>query len=137
MQTEESTGLRAVCHQHEIDQLNGLFWIKRLSRLKRERLIKRFEKVSRSSDVCGIDGINSSEIQISGDAPQSPTSKTLLLSIFGCIIISSTKYSARVELCSGNNGVQWIEAVAQTREEQHAITHRGHQRRPSMENHAN
>jgi len=47
MQTEESDGLRAVCHQHEIDQLNGEFWIKRLSRLKRERLIKRFEKVSR------------------------------------------------------------------------------------------
>jgi peptide deformylase len=46
--TEESDGLRAVCHQHEIDQLNGLFWIKRLSRLKRERLIKRFEKMSRS-----------------------------------------------------------------------------------------
>ena len=46
-QTEESDGLRAVCHQHEIDQLNGLFWIHRLSRLKRERLIKRFEKVSR------------------------------------------------------------------------------------------
>lgn len=47
MQTEESDGLRAVCHQHEIDQLNGLFWINRLSRLKRERLIKRFEKISR------------------------------------------------------------------------------------------
>ena len=47
LQTEESTGLRAVCHQHEIDQLNGLFWIKRLSRLKRERVIKRFEKLSR------------------------------------------------------------------------------------------
>jgi peptide deformylase len=47
LQTEESEGLRAVCHQHEIDQLNGLFWIKRLSRLRRERLIKRFEKVSR------------------------------------------------------------------------------------------
>jgi peptide deformylase len=47
MQTEESEGLRAVCHQHEIDQLDGLFWIKRLSRLKRERLIKRFEKLSR------------------------------------------------------------------------------------------
>ena len=46
-QIEESDGLRAVCHQHEIDQLNGLFWIQRLSRLKRERLIKRFEKVSR------------------------------------------------------------------------------------------
>ena len=46
-QTEEADGLRAVCHQHEIDQLDGLFWIKRLSRLKRERLIKRFEKISR------------------------------------------------------------------------------------------
>src|ERR1700675_3248567 len=44
--TEESEGLRAVCHQHEIDQLNGMFWIQRLSRLKRERLTKRFEKVS-------------------------------------------------------------------------------------------
>jgi peptide deformylase len=48
MQTEETDGLRAVCHQHEIDQLNGEFWINRLSRLKRERLIKRFEKVSRT-----------------------------------------------------------------------------------------
>src|SRR3569623_96679 len=48
MQTEESAGLRAVCHQHEIDQLNGMFWIQRLSRLKRDRLIKRFEKISRN-----------------------------------------------------------------------------------------
>jgi peptide deformylase len=46
IQSEQSEGLRAVCHQHEIDQLNGLFWIRRLSRLKRERLIRRFEKVS-------------------------------------------------------------------------------------------
>ena len=46
--TEEAEGLHAVCHQHEIDQLNGLFWIKRLSRLKRERLIKRFDKMSRN-----------------------------------------------------------------------------------------
>ena len=50
MQSEESEGLRAVCHQHEIDQLDGLFWINRLSRLKRERLIKRFEKMMRSSE---------------------------------------------------------------------------------------
>jgi peptide deformylase len=55
LQTEESDGLRAVCHQHEIDQLNGLFWINRLSRLKRERLIKRFEKLSRSN-TAGLDG---------------------------------------------------------------------------------
>jgi Polypeptide deformylase len=46
-QTAEAEGLRAVCHQHEIDQLNRMFWIQRLSRLKRERLIKRFEKLSR------------------------------------------------------------------------------------------
>lgn len=47
LHTEESDGLRAVCHQHEIDQLNGVFWIQRLSRLKRERLVKRFQKLSR------------------------------------------------------------------------------------------
>ena len=47
LRSEESEGLRAVCHQHEIDQLNGLFWIQRLSRLRRERLIKRFERMSR------------------------------------------------------------------------------------------
>ena len=45
--TEESGDLRAVCHQHEIDQLDGVFWLQRLSRLKRDRLIKRFEKLSR------------------------------------------------------------------------------------------
>ncbi|MBC9880184.1 peptide deformylase [Bradyrhizobium sp. INPA01-394B] len=50
-QTEESDGLRAVCHQHEIDQLDGMFWIQRLSRLKRERLVKKFEKMSRNSQV--------------------------------------------------------------------------------------
>ncbi len=49
MQTEESDGLRAVCHQHEIDQLDGMFWIQRLSRLKRDRLLKKFEKMSRNS----------------------------------------------------------------------------------------
>lgn len=46
-QSEEADGLLAVCHQHEIDQLDGLFWIQRLSRLKRERLIKRYEKLHR------------------------------------------------------------------------------------------
>ena len=49
VQTEESEELRAVCHQHEIDQLDGIFWIRRLSRLKRERLIKRFAKLSRGT----------------------------------------------------------------------------------------
>ena len=49
VRTEESDGLRAVCHQHEIDQLDGMFWIQRLSRLKRERLVKKFEKMGRNS----------------------------------------------------------------------------------------
>ncbi|TQF30840.1 peptide deformylase [Bradyrhizobium sp. UNPA324] len=47
MQSEESEGLCAVCHQHEIDQLDGIFWIQRLSRLKRERLVKKYEKMAR------------------------------------------------------------------------------------------
>lgn len=48
-QIEEADGLLAVCHQHEIDQLDGIFWIQRLSRLKRERLVKRYEKLQRLS----------------------------------------------------------------------------------------
>lgn len=46
-QIEGADGLLAVCHQHEIDQLDGIFWIQRLSRLKRDRLIKRYEKLLR------------------------------------------------------------------------------------------
>ncbi|MEZ2330248.1 peptide deformylase [Mesorhizobium sp. RCC_202] len=46
-QFEDAEGLLAVCHQHEIDQLNGIFWINRLSRLKRDRLIKRYNKLQR------------------------------------------------------------------------------------------
>lgn len=43
----EADGLLSVCLQHEIDQLNGIFWIDRLSRLKRERIVKRFGKLGR------------------------------------------------------------------------------------------
>ncbi len=42
--TEEAEGLLAVCQQHEIDQLAGIFWIDRLSRLKRDRLLRRYSK---------------------------------------------------------------------------------------------
>ncbi|MCJ8521237.1 peptide deformylase [Pseudorhizobium tarimense] len=41
---EDAQGFRAVCIQHEIDQLDGIFWLKRLSRLKRERLIRNRQK---------------------------------------------------------------------------------------------
>ncbi|WP_445206932.1 peptide deformylase [Aminobacter sp. Piv2-1] len=45
-QTEKADGFLAVCHQHEIDQLDGIFWIQRLSKLKRDRLIKRYGKIA-------------------------------------------------------------------------------------------
>jgi peptide deformylase len=44
---EEAEGFLAICLQHEIDQLDGIFWLDRLSRLKRDRLIKRFGKLDR------------------------------------------------------------------------------------------
>ncbi|WP_174020281.1 peptide deformylase [Agrobacterium fabrum] len=43
-QTETAEGFHAICIQHEIDQLDGIFWLKRLSRLKRDRLVKKWEK---------------------------------------------------------------------------------------------
>lgn len=45
--SEEADGLLAICHQHEIDQLDGIFWIERLSRLKRDRLVARYNKLRR------------------------------------------------------------------------------------------
>jgi peptide deformylase len=47
-QVEEASGLRAACHQHEIDQLDGIFWIQKLSSLRRDRLVKRYQKLQRS-----------------------------------------------------------------------------------------
>ncbi|PTM39320.1 peptide deformylase [Bosea sp. 124] len=40
-------GLLATCLQHEIDHLNGVLFIDHLSRLKRERVTKRFAKQAR------------------------------------------------------------------------------------------
>lgn len=45
--SEEADGLLAVCHQHEIDQLDGIFWLEKLSPLQRERMIKRYQKLQR------------------------------------------------------------------------------------------
>lgn len=46
---EQATGFRACCLQHEIDQLNGLFWLDRLSRLRRDRVKARFQKLRRET----------------------------------------------------------------------------------------
>jgi peptide deformylase len=43
--TLEADGFLSACIQHEIDQLDGIFWLRRLSRLKRELLIKKYGKM--------------------------------------------------------------------------------------------
>ena len=46
-QTLEADGLLATCLQHEMDHLNGVLFIDHLSRLKRERVTKKFVKAAR------------------------------------------------------------------------------------------
>jgi peptide deformylase len=41
---EEATGLRAVCMQHELDHLDGILFIDRISRLKRSLYVKKRKK---------------------------------------------------------------------------------------------
>jgi peptide deformylase len=43
----EANGLLATCLQHEIDHLNGVLFIDHISRLKRERVIKKFAKAAK------------------------------------------------------------------------------------------
>ena len=42
-----ATGLLATCLQHEIDHLNGTLFIDHISRLKRERVLKKFQKAQK------------------------------------------------------------------------------------------
>jgi peptide deformylase len=42
-------GLMATCIQHEIDHLNGVLFIDHISRLKRERVIRKFAKAARQA----------------------------------------------------------------------------------------
>ncbi|AJD41350.1 peptide deformylase [Rhizobium sp. SEMIA 4085] len=43
---EHADGFLAICIQHEVDQLDGIFWLQRLSKLKRDRLIRKWEKAA-------------------------------------------------------------------------------------------
>jgi peptide deformylase len=43
----EADGILATCLQHEIDHINGVLFIDHLSRLKRERVIKKFTKAAK------------------------------------------------------------------------------------------
>ena len=43
----EAEGLLATCIQHEIDHLNGVLFIDHISKLKRDRVIKKFTKAAK------------------------------------------------------------------------------------------
>ena len=43
----EANGLLATCLQHEIDHLNGILFIDHLSKLKRDRVLKKFSKAAK------------------------------------------------------------------------------------------
>ena len=44
---EDAEGLFATCIQHEIDHLNGVLFVDYLSKLKRDRVLKKFSKAAR------------------------------------------------------------------------------------------
>jgi peptide deformylase len=46
----EASGLLATCLQHEIDHLDGVLFIDHISKLKRDRVIKKFAKAAKRSD---------------------------------------------------------------------------------------
>jgi peptide deformylase len=43
----EASGLLATCLQHEIDHINGVLFIDHISKLKRDRITKKFTKVAK------------------------------------------------------------------------------------------
>lgn len=49
-QEMEADGLMATCLQHEIDHLNGVLFIDHISRLKRERVVRKFTKDAKRRD---------------------------------------------------------------------------------------
>ena len=49
-QEQRAEGLLATVLQHEIDHLNGVLFIDYLSKLKRDRVIKKFAKIARRDD---------------------------------------------------------------------------------------
>jgi len=48
---EEATGLYAVCIQHEMDHLEGVLFIDRISRLKRENALRKLKKARREAEA--------------------------------------------------------------------------------------
>src|SRR5829696_9737820 len=49
----EASGLLATCLQHEIDHLNGVLFIDHISKLKRDRIVKKFTKAAKQGKLPG------------------------------------------------------------------------------------
>src|ERR1700751_946466 len=47
----EATGLLATCLQHEIDHTNGVLFIDYISKLKRDRIVKKFSKAAKKVEA--------------------------------------------------------------------------------------
>src|ERR1700722_13909271 len=47
---DEAEGLFATCIQHEVDHLNGVLFIDHISKLKRDRITKKFIKAARRAE---------------------------------------------------------------------------------------
>jgi peptide deformylase len=47
---EDAEGLFATCIQHEVDHLNGVLFIDHISKLKRDRIIKKFIKAAKRAE---------------------------------------------------------------------------------------
>jgi peptide deformylase len=45
----EADGIFATCIQHEIDHLNGVLFIDHISKLKRDRVVKKFTKIAKQA----------------------------------------------------------------------------------------
>jgi peptide deformylase len=49
-QEDDADGLFATCIQHEVDHLNGVLFIDYISKLKRDRIIKKFSKAAKRTE---------------------------------------------------------------------------------------
>ena len=49
-QEEDAEGLFATCIQHEVDHLNGVLFIDHISKLKRDRIVKKFTKAAKRAE---------------------------------------------------------------------------------------
>jgi peptide deformylase len=49
LQEVEADGIFATCIQHEIDHLNGVLFIDHISKLKRDRVVKKFTKMAKQA----------------------------------------------------------------------------------------